>query len=182
MNIFLTDRSPQLCARMLDDLRLNKMILETTQMLSVAFRKRWPHLPASKLYKETHAHHACTVWVGKTDLNFLWTWNLLHELLVERRMRTKREHACEDLFHHFGLAFKLLEHEYIPLTKAAIDNVEFSFDCSGQKVGDVFENYKLCMIKKWNNDIRPPTWLNTNPPEWYLDPQEILKLAENKDE
>ena len=43
MNIFVTDPSPTLSARVLPDKHIVKMPLETCQMLSIVCSKKWGH-------------------------------------------------------------------------------------------------------------------------------------------
>ena len=62
MNIFITSFDSKEAASHLDDLRLNKMILETAQLLSSAYR----HLFGDNelLYKDTHFNHPCAIWAS----------------------------------------------------------------------------------------------------------------------
>jgi hypothetical protein len=41
-----------------------------------------------------------------------------------------------------------------------------SFNCSGFDTGDVFEDYRLCMKRKWETDSMPPKWSRRGAPSW----------------
>ena len=74
MNIFLVDKNPVVCAQALCDLRLNKMIFETAQLLCTAYR-HW-HDPEDveaykdTIYKVTHENHPCSIWIRKSIGNY----------------------------------------------------------------------------------------------------------------
>ena len=85
MNIFVTSKCPKTSAFNLDARRRNKMIVETQQMLATALHKRgWTScLPFKKdggVYKPTHPNHPCTIWVGESHDNFIWTLRHLNWL------------------------------------------------------------------------------------------------------
>ena len=63
MNIFVPYPDSMKCAEALDDLRLNKMILETAQLLSTAARF---HGYVGNVYGSTHINHPCSVWARQT--------------------------------------------------------------------------------------------------------------------
>lgn len=66
MNIFAVDYSPTEAARALCDRHINKMILESAQMLSSALPE---HLAP---YRRTHYKHRCSVWARQSADNYLW--------------------------------------------------------------------------------------------------------------
>ena len=68
MNIFFFTKNQKLNARLLDDKRLVKMVLETTQLLSNGL-----HLNNQKSpYKPTHLKHPCSIWSAKSKTNWQW--------------------------------------------------------------------------------------------------------------
>lgn len=161
MNIFLTSADPRLCAQALDDLRLNKMILETAQMLCVAYRHHFPQYDDIDLYKSTHINHPCTLWACKNIHNYIWLVNHFKELTDEKYQRTAQWHLSYVKL--YGTFFESIANiEVFPT------NIDFSFNCSQTfpSTGDVFEDYRICLIRKWDNDKREPTWTKRGPPEW----------------
>lgn len=85
MNIFLTSFNPKEAASHLDDLRLNKMILETAQLLSSAYR----HLFGDDelLYKDTHLNHPCSIWARKNIDSYSWLVEYFDALAKEKIKR-----------------------------------------------------------------------------------------------
>ena len=82
MNIFVLDEESWKAARMLDDQRLSKMIIESGQMLRAALARHGfteedcieHHILTSKgtPWRVTHANHPCTIWAGDCRANFEW--------------------------------------------------------------------------------------------------------------
>ena len=85
MNIFITSFDSKEAASHLDDLRLNKMILETAQLLSSAYR----HLfgDGELLYKDTHFNRPCAIWARKGTDNYSWLVQYFDDLAKEKIRR-----------------------------------------------------------------------------------------------
>lgn len=167
MNIFLTSLDAKLCAQDLCDLRLNKMILETGQMLCTAYRhyaklRGWPS-QFEGIYKSTHENHPCNVWLRKDLVNYIWLYDYLHYLAMEKYYRTNKWHLTYE-------KLKLPLIAYIPHYAAYSDTDKpvITFNCSNilPSTGDVHLDYKKCLIAKWNNDNREPKWTRRNAPSW----------------
>lgn len=152
MNIFLTDPDPKKSAIALDNLRLNKMVLETAQLLASACVSIGEDLG----YKATHYFHPCAVWTRHTKGNYSWLVEHGLELAAEFEKRFYHVHASEEIIkkaHSYRDNF----HD-----KAVV----FDFNCSGFNSGDVFEDYKNCLRSKWASDTRSPQWYGRPCPEW----------------
>ena len=78
MNIFILDTNPEIAATYHADKHVNKMILESAQMLSTVL---------DGPYKPTHRNHPCTLWVGRSRANAEWLWHLADMLNIEYRER-----------------------------------------------------------------------------------------------
>ena len=78
MNIFILDENPALAAMYHCDKHVNKMILESAQMLSTV---------VGGPYKPTHKHHPCTLWVSESRQNAEWLYRLALHLNGEYRLR-----------------------------------------------------------------------------------------------
>jgi len=160
MNIFVISKNPKENAMILDDLRLNKMILETAQLLSTTYRELWGEVEG--LYKSTHKNHPCTIWTREKQINFKWLYSYFVELHNEFKFRKERaDHA----------SFRKLNHIFkqkADKIEGDISNVEFTFNCTEYKDLPVFESYKYQLIHKWKNDIKQPTWQNRGQPLWSI--------------
>lgn len=92
MNIFAVSADPVVAAQMLCDEHVVKMPLESAQMMSTVWhqhhgRKKIP----SPVYKVSHPHHPCTLWVGATTMNYRWLYQHAVALVAEHKTRYKRE-------------------------------------------------------------------------------------------
>ena len=90
MNIFHLHKDPKTCAEYHCDKHVVKMILETGQMLSTAYRRNFGD--NEDLYKTAYPKHPMTIWVGDTGGNFKWTMQLFDELLYQYELRYNKIH------------------------------------------------------------------------------------------
>jgi len=107
MNIFYLDHDPVRAARMMKDSHIDKMIVESAQLLCTAIRvldgtemrkiskaglnlKYWelsdPFLE-SRIYKPGHYNHPSAVWVRQSDKNYTWLYNHFKALNEEHKIR-----------------------------------------------------------------------------------------------
>jgi hypothetical protein len=164
MNIFVTDRCPAISAQALDDLRLNKMILESGQMLASALAEHGcpqSELPLRKDGTPFKARgwgsHPCTKWVKYSRENYEWLVAHTRALIIEKYRRTGVLHSMHRNMPRFDYGTK-----YMPLLGPS----EFA-NCSLFKDElDVTEAYKKTMNSKWKADKRSPKWTNALMPDW----------------
>ena len=90
MNIFHLHKDPKICAEYHCDRHVVKMILETGQMLSTAYRKKFGD--NDDLYKTAYPKHPMTIWVGNSGDNFFWSIQLLDQLIYQYTVRYKKVH------------------------------------------------------------------------------------------
>ena len=100
MNIFVLDHDITRCAQAHCDRHVNKMILESVQMLCTALNKKGFSTP----YRSTHANHPCVLWVGESYDNFQWLCRLALALNAEYRFRygKDRDHASIAVLHQIS--------------------------------------------------------------------------------
>jgi hypothetical protein len=89
MNIFVLDIDPWKCARHYCKLHVNKMLLETCQLLCNAY----DNAP----YRRTHYNHPCSVWARQSKANFNWLEELGNALSAEYTRRTGKIHGCDKI-------------------------------------------------------------------------------------
>lgn len=112
MNIFVLDRNPRQAARDHCDKHVNKMILESAQMLCSAlnFISQDQITP----YKTTHLKHPCTQWVLTSRSNAAWLLDLAGELNIEWRKRNghpaTRQHKSWEVMYSIQHLVSLLPH------------------------------------------------------------------------
>ena len=144
MNIFITSTDPKECAKMLDDKRVIKMVLETTQMLSTALIVHNGIGP----YKVTHLNHPCSVWVRTNQSNYDWTIEHLSTLLDEYTNRYSKIHKCSQYLPHLTQSRHIIP----------IGSLTTFVNCTNYKDLEVTQAYKQCLKDKWAADKRKPTW------------------------
>lgn len=163
MNIFVTDTDPRLCAEMLDDVRLNKMIVETAQMLSTAIWLKGIH--ADGLYKPSHMNHPCTKWAGRSYSNIVWLHSLGVWMLRERTSRGSRtSHATGPVIAACGRAIVTYYDVFHKLGLTPFQNSSLFKD-----EPDVCLAYRKTMCAKWATDTIRVTWVGRGEPAWRKD-------------
>jgi hypothetical protein len=98
MNIFVLHTDPQLAALYHCDQHVNKMIVESAQMLSVAVHQR-PEFASIRKYvmKQAYENHPCTVWTRERHANMLWLCQMATELENQRCGTNARENAASSV-------------------------------------------------------------------------------------
>jgi hypothetical protein len=74
------------------------MPLETAQLLCTAHVVLDGANPS--LYKATHINHPCSIWVRKTECNYIWTFMLFRELAKEYTHRYGKTHLSWTKLQH----------------------------------------------------------------------------------
>lgn len=106
MNLFwletdsLGHLDPDASARSLDNCRINKMAVETAQILSTAVRLNsfvFPDEKFSLLYEPTHRNHPCVKWAAESSANFELTVRLGFALCREAHRRYDHHPSCLDV-------------------------------------------------------------------------------------
>lgn len=157
MNIFVLSEDPRMAAIMMCDKHINKMILESAQMLCTTINERGGSTP----YKTTHKNHPCSVWCRASRENFNWLTQHAKELNQQYRKR-------------YG---KQVNHRSWEIIKQAIrDNAEIvrSLPDIGptpfmQAMPDTYKNptnpvaayrayYKTKEFAKWEKGTPAPAW------------------------
>lgn len=94
MNIFILDQNQINCAVYACDQHLNKMILESAQMLCTALNEKGMRAP----YKSFNPKHPCCIWVMQSLSNWKWLRDHATNLEKERQYRfgpTRRHRSIE---------------------------------------------------------------------------------------
>ena len=98
MNIFVTDPDPVISAQTLCDKHVVKMVLESAQMLSTAWREySSEYADEHELYKTAHLNHPCSIWVRLARENYRWLYKHFVALCEEYTHRYEKSHASARL-------------------------------------------------------------------------------------
>ena len=165
MNIFLPyENDIQKSVESLDDLRLNKQILECYHLLSLAIDER----NGIDVSKRGYRNHPIYVHYKKY-LNFLamYGWACCQEY----SHRFYGWHNYEEFF-----AYRINEY------KGAVNYQYTPFYMEGSKgqpnyirtTENVSELYQKKLINKWETDKRPPKWTNREIPSFYKEYLDLI--------
>tara|TARA_R100000458_G_C8247555_1_gene225102 strand:- start:614 stop:1075 length:462 start_codon:yes stop_codon:yes gene_type:complete len=145
----------------LDDVRKNKMILESAQMLSTAVRWLDPDTTLP-VYKLAYINHPCSKWARKSRANFQW---LLHHMSWLFNQKSG-EHKSARLIPEFQ---KYADNgdfpdEYLTPFANCARNLERGVDYSD--VDDVHQAYRMYMNDRWKERNITLTWRWGKEPDW----------------
>lgn len=184
MNIFASSADPETSAHNLDDIRVNKMMLESAQMLSmaVAFRlnssetriskrgfeyKSYTNQKCPELMKPhpMHIHHPCTKWARESKGNYEWLLEHLKALNSLYKFTSGKTHATKARIKH-------LESYIVEIPTGPLQPFRNSARCqigSFQHVKDTNLAYQMYLSAKWDTDVIRVSWKKRNHPKWYED-------------
>jgi hypothetical protein len=160
MNIFAFSPDPWESALWLDDVRKNKMILETAQLLSSAVAINDPSW-ASHVYKPTHLGHPCAKWVMQSKLNYSWLMTYMYSLASQFG-----KHKSFELFNTFeDYYYKgwFPSEAQTPFPNCAANS---DLGISFKHIPDVHEAYRLYISERWRRDTIMLTWIHGEEPLW----------------
>jgi hypothetical protein len=163
MNIFFLSFDTKKCAIMHNDKHLVKMIIEMAQLLSTA-----QHLSNGKankeiIYKASYNNHPCAIWVRQCKENYLWTLQLLEELLNEYEFRYMKEHKTKRLLKELSLIPELNT-----LDQKTPPPLIVSDDC--KTIDNFFILKTIKSYRKYYLDYKRhlAKWTKRQPPAWWV--------------
>lgn len=146
MQLFLPHPNPKISATYLDDKRVVKMVLETAQILCTVLHAKGITVP----YKPTHSNHPVVKWAGSCRSAYMTTSDHFLWLSVEYYHRYKKVHSSTK---------SLLPILNNPKLKLLFPDTYFPpANCSSFNTGNIYNDYRLCLIDKWLK--YPPKWTN----------------------
>ena len=161
MNIFAFDKCPMRSALWLDDIRKNKMILESAQMLSTAVRALCPDTTL-EVYKTAYLNHPCSKWARQSRANFQW---LLHHMswLYNQKSGEHKSARLIPEFQKYADDGDFPDEYLTPFANCA-RNLERGVDYSN--VDDVHQAYRMYMDDRWKERNITLTWRWGEEPDW----------------
>ena len=166
MNIITLDYDPIKNAEYHCDQWLNKMILESAQMLSTAHDMAGSWLPT--MYKPTHKGHPVTKWVAQSQQNYKTTLDYLWGLLHEYYYRRDKDHKTTNVLEPLKKIPKLPRiQQDITYPKTFRKGFEACYN-----VGDVVQAYRLyarMTNAEWGSRWRYMRWTNRSVPFFMVD-------------
>ena len=178
MNIFVLHTDPQVAASYLCDKHINKMIVESAQMLANCFTEqdlqRAPRTQSGNVRKHSFKHHPCSKWVLASSENAMWL--VRHALAMDdqRYFAASRGDLCK-YKEHFCIPFirwclnQFLQDKHIcgncvqtPFTYAIGPTTNAAQHPSFDQL-DTVGKYRLY----YQLDKPFATWKNRHVPHWY---------------
>lgn len=176
MNIFFLDEKPSRAAQYHFDKHVNKMIVESAQLLSTthrvldgkptiykdrANRNRQTYVMSCDkndiLYKSTHVNHPSAKWVRKSCDNYKWLYQLFVELLNEYFIRFNKTHKSSELL-------DVLKEVPQNIGNIGFINPPSVMDAKYIISDDYVLNYRYYYVYGKNNMAK---YTNREFPEWY---------------
>lgn len=166
MQIFLTNKELRQCAKDLDDKRLNKIIVESMQIISTSF---WINdcdaaetlYSEKKIYLPTHEHHPLVKWCAENNDNYSFVIIYCIHLCYEYKFRFGKFHKT------LNILYNLISKRYINFYPIE-ENIKMPNATTNHKhIKNIYEAYKKELILKWNNDKIKPKWTKRDKPNWY---------------
>ena len=170
MNIFAMYESTILNAQSLDDRRLNKLMIEMSQMISTAFDRHQLWNPT--MCAPAFANHPCTRWVGDSICNLAWAISSYESMHYEwTKIRGFNRHI--NFFTYIASFDK--NYSSLPLSMS-VKPTPFANCASNLELGISFKHiedvnlayrmYYSARIKKDEADGKILRWTNRSRPEF----------------
>ena len=155
MNIFVTSECPIQSAKYLDTKRVNKMILESAQMLSTAMREHG--YEGNNVYKSTHKNHPSNIWTRTTRSNYMWLYEHYRALALEYYQRRGHWHKSWQVLNESLLeGAKLIpQGKLTPFANCAANKDK---GVSYKHIENTVLAYQMYLGDRWDTDTREPTW------------------------
>jgi hypothetical protein len=162
VNIFVTSPDPHACALALDDIRLNKMIIESCQILCTVLHLSGRGSP--ELYKPAYIRHPVVLWTARDARHYTWLVRHLEALFEGRVFR-----LCSS--EHRSLQLLPFLTQYVENLMAPVVFV----NCTPYKdVPSVYLAYQMTLRDKWRQDRRLPAWSKQGSPNFFCAPGDDL--------
>lgn len=189
MNIFFLSLCVKTCASEHCNKHM-KMIVEYTQLLYTVFLmkageefftpQRMQKYKIPKIYKKTHIHHPCNVWLRESWANCYWLSRLALQVCKQYTMRYQKTHACEvhiRMFRHILSVIHAKTQDEMTLPFLVMDKsligtcgvLDETHTSSERYRATSWENaviaYRKCILSKgeftreFKTPSIPPTWM-----------------------
>lgn len=175
MNLFILDSDPIQAAQYYQDLHVNKIIIEGSQMISGAYELdelKDPSCPRTqKGTPRTHGfrNHPMSKWVRETKENFEWTLQHLNQLSKEWSYRfNKPRHFTQDFFDWCAANPPKINNISLTLQPQCFTKSFPQCIVEGNPVKGYRNYYNAAKTQfKFGSKIKKATWTNREIPFWY---------------
>lgn len=165
MNLFLLDEDPVKAAQYQCDKHINKMVVESGQLLSVSHRivdKIDEFHPLNNvLYRATHANHPSAKWTMESGSNYDWHYQHFVALCDEYTHRYKKKHLTDTKLRD------ILKNRPKNIPDIGLTPFKLGMHLEPHQIieGDMVETYRNFYMTK--QDRFNMKWTNREIPEWF---------------
>lgn len=169
MQIFRTSPCDKMCALHLDDKRLNKIILESMQIISTALwlndcPKAESLCAQGIIYLPSHEKHPLCRWASEHSWNLFSVFSYGINLYNEYKYRFEKGHKAGEKLHDLFWSQSLSS--YLPRKKGS---PSLQPNCTKHfKHLPLYYAYTAELNYKWRRDKKSPTWTKRNQPAIYF--------------
>lgn len=154
MNIFVLNKNhPQLIAQDLCDIHLNKMYIESMQLLCTYYNRVGYNMP----YKSTHINHPCSKWLRENHNNVVWLYDFAWGCSEEWKYRFGKIHGCDTVLQGY-LPLSLITDERKSVEQfTLVMPEEFRSDDAEESYNNYYE-WKCSNMKvkaRWTKRLKP---------------------------
>ena len=163
MNVFLPyERNLKRSVQCLDDLRLNKQILECLQLLNTYVRRELEHDP-----RVGYANHPVYKHFSSTSYNLYALTKYVIESCIEYQHRFGKEHKLQKELYRFKQNMfnypDNIDYLYQPyFMRGSLGQPEYI-----RTYENVSELFQQRLVEKWSQDKRQPRWTKREEPEFW---------------
>jgi hypothetical protein len=169
MQIFLLSENFSSCAKCLCDLRLNKILVESVQIISTALWINNCNV-AESMYSKGHIYlpayekHPICQWASENSVHYMTVIKYASHLDFEYHHRFEKEHASSGVLDRLStdeVFFKILD---------KYPERDFPNCTTHMKhIKDVHRAYRQELVFKWQRDKRVPKWTKRTVPSFYTE-------------
>lgn len=157
MNVFATSSCPVESALALDDLRLNKMITESVQILCTA--KHLCGRGESWMMRPTHVNHPCVRWACD-EANYSWLHAHAVKMSTLYAAVADRVHKSAQMLPALSIGAKSgAPSAFMNCAR----NLSLGLDFTGLPIHEAYRRY---LAARWAAAARPPRWTYGSKPRW----------------
>lgn len=165
MNIFVSNECPIVSAHNLPNVLVNKMVVESAQILSTAHHS----LDGIQVgYKPTHSGHPSSKWARSTSKNYQWLYAHFKALCEEYSFRTGKTHKTSELLEILkNLPFNIQEQPLEPFVMCMPEQFQ-RLGISDQTIA--YRAYLCDKFSAWAVREKPikVSWGCRSTPKWVV--------------
>jgi hypothetical protein len=170
MNIFVLDKDPVAAAQSMCNLHINKMVLESAQMLTNCFLNNdletAPQTYSGTVRKYSHWNHPSSVWTRDTSGNMLWLLEHTIALEQERLFRGYNPHFVSSFIewvsnNHGKAQVSTGNLTEFPIAISAAQNCRHHPAFESSSVVEKYRLYYIC------DKAAFAKWTRREVPEWF---------------